>query len=115
MNESILNDIKKCLGIAKDYTHFDQDIIIHINTFLEVLYQIGVGKKGFIITDSSSTWTDFLGSDSQRLPAVRTYVYLRVRLLFDPPSNSFVTDSLKKNADELEWRLNVEVDPGVEE
>ena len=110
MNESILTSIKKMLGITEDYTHFDQDIIIHINTVLMILHQLGVGpKEGFAITDSYETWSDFL-VDSKNIEAVKTYVYLKVRLLFDPPLSSAVTESINKSINELEWRLNVAVD-----
>lgn len=111
MNESILTSIKKLLGISEETIDFDQDIILHINTVFMILFQLGVGPKtGFSISDDSSTWADFLGKDTS-LEAVKTYIYLRVRLLFDPPSNSFLQESFKRNADELEWRLNVAVDP----
>lgn len=110
MNESILTSIKKMLGITEEYTHFDQDIIIHINTVLMILHQLGVGpKEGFAITDSYETWSDFL-VDNKNIEAVKTYVYLKVRLLFDPPLSSSVTESINKLINELEWRLNVAVD-----
>lgn len=110
MNESILTSIKKMLGITEEYTYFDQDIIIHINTVLMILHQLGVGpEKGFSITDSYETWSDFL-VDNKNIEAVKTYVYLKVRLLFDPPLSSAVTESINKSINELEWRLNVAVD-----
>ena len=110
MNESILTSIKKMLGITEEYTHFDQDIIIHINTVLMILHQLGVGpEEGFAITDSYETWSDFL-VDNKNIEAVKTYVYLKVKLLFDPPLSSAVTESINKSINELEWRLNVAVD-----
>lgn len=110
MNESILTSIKKMLGITEEYTHFDQDIIIHINTVLMILRQLGVGpKEGFAITDSYETWGDFL-TDNKDIEAVKTYVYLKVRLLFDPPLSSAVTESINRSINELEWRLNIAVD-----
>lgn len=110
MNESILTSIKKMLGITEEYTHFDQDIIIHINTVLMILRQLGVGPEdGFSITDSYETWGDFL-TDNKDIEAVKTYVYLKVRLLFDPPLSSAVTDSINRSINELEWRLNIAVD-----
>ena len=111
MNESILGNIKKLLGPGYDYNHFDTDLIIHINTYLAVLYQLGVGKKNFSITGASETWSDFLGEDSTNLQGVKTFVYLRVRLVFDPPTNGTVLDAMERTAKELEWRLNVTVDP----
>lgn len=114
MDESILNSIKKLLGPEADYNHFDQDIIMHINTVFVILYQLGVGKKSFMITDDSATWSDYL-DDWTNLEAIKTYIYLKVRLVFDPPSSSSVMEAIKENIRELEWRINVEVDPPKEE
>ena len=108
--DSILDSMKKLLGISNDYNHFDQDIIIHINTAFMSLRQIGVGpKEGFAIHGSEETWGDFL-SDMKTLESVRTYLYLKVRLIFDPPTNSAVVEIFNKNINEIEWRLNSEVD-----
>lgn len=109
--ESILTSIKKLLGITEDYEAFDTDIIIHINSALMVLNQLGIGEEGFTIDSSSETWDDFLGK-SENVNAVKTLVYLRVRLAFDPPANSFVTSAIQEMIKEYEWRLNVQVDPG---
>lgn len=112
-DESILTSVKKLVGIESDYEHFDPDIISHINSTLMTLTQLGVGPaEGFIIEDEESTWGDFLGDAKtiQKLVAVKTYIGLKVRLIFDPPSNSFVLDALKRQADELEWRLNVQAE-----
>ena len=107
--DSILTSIKKLLGITEEYEHFDPDIIMHINSAFMILNQLGVGpEEGFSIKDKSSTWSGFL-SDSN-LEAVKTYVYLKVKLLFDPPLSSAVTESINKSINELEWRLNVAVD-----
>ena len=107
--DSILTSIKKLLGPAVTDTHFDQDIIMHINTVLMDLTQIGVGPaEGFAIEDESDEWTDFIPESSlARLEGVKSYVYLRVRLLFDPPTNSAVIESINKQIERLEWRLNV--------
>ena len=108
--ESILTSIKKLLGIEEDYKQFDTDIIIHINTVIMGLTQIGVGpEEGFAITDEYSTWEDFIG-DKPYLNSVKSYMYLRVRSLFDPPLSSAALDSMKKLADEFEWRLQVAVE-----
>lgn len=108
--DSILDSMKKLLGISNDYNHFDQDIIIHINTAFMSLRQIGVGpKEGFVIHGSEETWGDFL-PDMKTLESVRTYLYLKVRLIFDPPTNSAVVEIFNKNINEIEWRLNSEVD-----
>ena len=106
--DSILTSIKKLLGIAQECTDFDMDLIIHINSVLMILTQLGVGpEKGFTIEDSRDLWADFLEDDLSKLEAVRTFVYLKVRLIFDPPSNSAVIESINRTISELEWRLNV--------
>lgn len=108
--ESILTSIKKLLGIEAEYTQFDADIIMHINTVFLNLTQLGVGPdEGFFIEDDTAIWEDFIG-DSSQLQAVKTYVYLKVKLLFDPPLSSSVTESMNRMIAELEWRLNVAVD-----
>lgn len=113
--ESILTSIKKLLGPEEEYDHFDTDIILHINSVFMVLTQIGVGPaEGFSIKDKTATWSDFLPDGTEaRLEAVKTYVYLRVKILFDPPTSSFVMESYKQQINELEWRLNIaaESDP----
>lgn len=99
------------LGITEDYEHFDQDIIIHINSVFMILRQLGVGPdNGFSITGKTETWTDFT-SDIDKLESIKTYMYMRVRLIFDPPQSSFVMEAMNKQISEFEWRLNVEVDP----
>lgn len=108
--ESILTSIKKLLGIEDEYTQFDSDLIMHINTVFLNLTQLGVGpSEGFMIEDDAAVWEDFIG-DSTQLQAVKTYVYLKVKLLFDPPLSSSVIDSMNRMISELEWRLNVVVD-----
>ena len=105
--ESILTSIKKLLGIDEDYKQFDTDIIIHINSVLMALTQIGVGPSdGFSIMDEYATWEDFIG-DKPYLNSVKSYMYLRVKLLFDPPLSSAAMDSITKLANEFEWRLQV--------
>lgn len=109
--DSILTSVKKQLGIAEDYEHFDPDIIMHINSVFSILNQLGVGPpEGFSISDETSVWTDFIG-DSLKLELVKTYVYLKIRLIFDPPTSSAVMDAFKQNIAELEWRISVTVDP----
>ena len=105
--ESILISIKKLLGIAADYTQFDADIIMHINTVFMVLNQLGVGPKdGFIIEDDLAVWEDFI-QGRKKIEATKTFVYLKVRLLFDPPASSAAIESINRQASEYEWRLNV--------
>ena len=111
--ESILTSIKKQLGIAKEYTHFDADIIMHINSVFMVLTQLGVGPSdGFYIEDDSLEWMDFI-EDPNQLQAVKTYIYLKVRLLFDPASlGSATLAAYERQIQELEWRLNVAAESG---
>lgn len=105
--ESILTSIKKLLGIAEEYEHFDPDIIMHINSVFMVLNQLGVGpEQPFVIEDETSTWTDF-ATETTNIEAVKSYMYMRVRLLFDPPINSAVIESMNRIISEFEWRLNV--------
>lgn len=108
--ESILTSIKKLLGIEEEYTQFDNDIIMHINSVFLNLTQLGVGPaEGFLIEDDTATWEDFIG-DSNQLQAVKSYMYLKVKLLFDPPLSSSVIESMNRMIAELEWRLNAAVD-----
>lgn len=106
--ESILTSIKKLLGIAKDYTHFDDDIIMHINSVFMTLNQLGVGpSEGFYIEDDSTEWTEYIENPAE-LQAVKTYMYLKVKLVFDPSSvGSSTLASYERQIQELEWRLNV--------
>lgn len=111
--ESILTSIKKMLGIDEEYTHFDADIIMHINSVLMILTQLGVGPaEGFVIEDDTSTWVDFIPeANAAQLHAVKSYIYMKVKLIFDPPLSSAVIDSMNRQIAEFEWRLNVAVDP----
>lgn len=105
--DSILDGTKKALGLAPDYDVFDPDIIMHINSVFSTLNQLGLGpEEGFRIENADATWDTFLG-DNQQLNSVKTYVYLRVRLIFDPPTTSFVMEALKEQLREYEWRFNV--------
>lgn len=105
--ESILNSTKKKLGIAEDYTHFDDgDLIDHINSVFMDLTLLGVGpQEGFIIEDESNNWEDFI-PDPLQLQAVKTYVFLKVKLIFDPPQSSVIT-AYQEQIKALEWKLNV--------
>ena len=107
MEESILISTKKVLGIAEDYTVFDLDILTHINTALSTLTQLGIGPaEGFMISDDTAVWTDFIADDIQ-YNSVKSYVFLRVRQLFDPPTTSYLIAAFDRQIEELEWRLNV--------
>ena len=110
MYESILTSIKKLLGIPEDYEHYDADIIMHINSVFMILNQLGVGpSNGFSITDKTAVWSNFI-SDNDNLEAVKSYMYMKVRLLFDPPLSSAVMECMNRMISELEWRLNSEAE-----
>jgi hypothetical protein len=107
--DSILTSIKKMLGITAEYTHFDVDIIMHINSVFADLAQMGVGPDdGFYIEDASTLWDDYL-TDSSTLNAVKSYMYLRVKLLFDPASiGSSTLAAYERQISQWEWRLNIQ-------
>lgn len=106
MSDSILTSTKKMLGIEETDTAFDVDIITHINSIFSILNQLGIGPAaGFMIEDKEPVWSEFL-ADDLRLNSVKTYMYLRVRILFDPPATSFLVTSLNERVQELEWRIN---------
>lgn len=108
--ESILTSIKKLLGITEAYEHFDPDIIMHINSVFMILTQMGVGPaEGFIIEDETSVWSDFM-PDTIKLESVKSYMYLKVKLLFDPPTSGIVTEAMNRQISEYEWRLTVAAD-----
>lgn len=109
--DSILDSVKKMLGITEDYTYFDQDIIMHINSVFGILTQLGVGPpNGFSISDNTAVWSDFV-RDELKLDMVKSYMYQKVKLIFDPPTTGAVMDATNRIINELEWRLNVAVDP----
>lgn len=110
---SILTSIKKLLGITESCTDFDTDIIIHINTVFMTLNQLGVGTEGFQIEDKNAVWSEFI--DPNKLAATKSYIHLRVKLLFDPPLNSAIIEAIKESIRELEWRLNVRVESESED
>lgn len=114
MEQSILGDMRALLiGNASD-TSFDTDLIIYINMVIDVLYQLGIGPKGFSISGNTSKWGDLLGSNTQ-LEAVKTYMYLKIKKVFDPPQSATTMEALNSSINELEWRLNVTVDPEQED
>lgn len=109
--ESILTSIKKLLGIVEEYENFDKDLIMHINSAFMILNQLGVGpENGFSIKNKDSVWTDFIPEGSN-LELVKSYIHQKVKLLFDPPLSSTVSESMNRQINEFEWRLNVAVDP----
>jgi hypothetical protein len=114
--ESILDSIKKLIGIQEDDISFDRDIIWAINSVLSVLTQLGVGPKdGFQISGSSEIWSDFMDEDP-KMNSVKSYVYMRVKMLFDPPLSASVSSAMLDAINEFEWRLNVQAESsqGVE-
>jgi hypothetical protein len=115
MEESILKSTKKILGLDENYLVFDLDVITHINAAFSILNQLGVGPvDGFFIEDETAVWSDFVVPENQ-LRLVRTYVYLKVRSIFDPPSTSYLIEAVNNQVKEYEWRLNIfrewELDP----
>ena len=112
---SILDTTKKMLGIESDYTAFDVDIIAFINAALLSLNQIGVGPNdGFVVEDSSASYEDFVGDDPYLIGAVKQYIYLQVRMAFDPPTNSFVMEALQRSSDEYIWRMRVQIEDSAD-
>lgn len=115
--ESILTSIKKLIGISAEDTNFDLDVIIHINTAFTRLRQLGVGpKSGFKIIDDSTVWTDYIPEEDLRFESVKTYIYLKVKLVFDALTlSSAMIDTIKETIKELEWELNVDAETPIEE
>ena len=110
MEESILNSIKKLLGPSASDEHFDQDIIMNINASISILTQIGLGpSEGFVIEDDSAIWSDLIG-EAKNLELVKTYVYLKAKMVFDPPSSGTITESYNKIISEYESRISYIVD-----
>lgn len=110
ISKSVLSSVKKMLGIPPEYTQFDPELVIHINSVFSILTQLGVGPdEGFSIKDSKDAWSDYI-PEGKALEDVKTYVYLKVRLIFDPPQSSAAIEAMKQLASEFEWRINVGVD-----
>ena len=112
MSKSVLNTTKKLLGLPEDYDAFDTDVMIHINSVFSTLHQLGVGPQDpFTIEGSEETWGMFI-EDQTKIQSVKTYVYLRVRLLFDPPAHAFLLTAVQDQIKELEWRLMAQAEEG---
>ena len=112
--ETILNTIKKLLGIQQEYEYFDEDIMIHIKTAFASLNQLGVGPaEGFYMDDKTALWDDYITSINMQM--IKSYIYLKVRILFDPPTSSVLMDSMNRSIAELEWRLYLEGDRKAED
>lgn len=111
VKDSILDSLKQMVSIEKDYDVYDVDILININSIFSTLQQLGVGPtEGFSIDDSEAVWDDFLAGD-KKINNVKSYMYLRLKLLFDPPPTSFALEAVKEQIKEMEWRLMVQKDP----
>lgn len=112
MGDNILESVKKLLGIESDYNYFDADILMHINAAFSTLTQLGIKEVYGALVDSDSEWGDYLEESSSVLSAIKTYVFLKVRVLFDPPSSSAVLDCINRSISEQEWRINAFVEGG---
>lgn len=111
MDNSILNTVKKAVGLMPKYDAFDDTLIMHINSVFMILSQVGVGPaKGFRIEDDTAEWSDFLSNEDGNYESIKSYVCMKVRLLFDPPSSSTHMECIKQLVSELEWRLNIEAE-----
>jgi len=116
MIDSILDTIKKLLGLEPEYTDYDQDVIVAINTAIQSLTQLGVGKAGeFQIEDATATWDDFLGEDKVKLSCVKNYIHIKTKMLFDPPTSSILAEAYNKQLSELEFRINITAESREEE
>lgn len=113
VSDSILNSVKKLLGILPEYAEFDSDIIMNINSAISTLRQLGVGPQDelFFVTSAEDTYTSFLGEGNKETPMVKMYLFYKTKLGFDPPQSSLVAEALKGMVQETEWRLNAQVDP----
>lgn len=110
---SILDSVKKMLGMMPDYTCFDADVVMHINSVFLILNQLGVGPATpYSITGPTETWEDFF-SDTPPIELVKSYMYLKVRLIFDPPTTGVLHEAMERQVQEFEWRLNVQAEGGV--
>lgn len=113
MNDSILNTTKKTLGIPVDDSAFDLDILLHINSALSVLNQLGVGPSdSFLVVDKDTEWSS-LTDDVILLSMAKPFVALKVRVTFDPPGTSFLIDAIEKSIAELTWRIQIQADPYI--
>ena len=110
INASILGTIKKMLGIDSEYTIYDQDIMVFINSYIEELVQIGVGNANFSVTGHDQTWFEFLGANSGKYDGAKSYIYYKTRLAFNPPANSFVVSAYQDLIKETAWRLSIDAD-----
>ena len=114
--ESILKSIRKLIGPEDDYTHFDPDIVIHINSAINRLFQLGVtSAKGFRVTSEDETWGDLFGGDEEVIDMCKTFIYYKVKMGFDPPTSSIAAEAINSEIDKQEWLINVWVESNKEE
>lgn len=112
--ESILKSIRKLIGPEDDYTHFDPDITIHINSAINRLYQLGVeSAKNFRVTSEDETWGDLFGSDDEVIDMCKTLIYYKVKMGFDPPASSIASEAFRTEIDKQEWLINVWVESNI--
>lgn len=111
VEDSILNSVKKLLGIQSEDISFDTDILIHINSAIFVLSQLGVVENGYMITSANDTYEEMIGDEVKEISGIKTYLFYKTKIMFDPPTNGAVLETMKQQIAELEWRLNLSVDP----
>lgn len=105
--KTILEDIRHAIGLGDEHTFFDSDLILHVNSTFDIIHQLGAGPiDGFVIEDGSETWDDYFAG-YKTIEFIKTYMYISVKLVFDPPQNSFLVKALEDKQKEYEWRINV--------
>ena len=115
INDSILSSIRKLIGPEEDYTHFDPDIAIHINSAINRLEQLGlVSAKRFRVEDGTETWGELFGSDENVIDMAKTFIYYKVKMGFDPPTSSIAAEAFNKEIDKQEWLINVWIESNKE-
>lgn len=115
MDDSILYSIKKLLGLDKNYEYFDEDVIMNINLVFSTLKQIGVKSEvPLLIMSMNESWSDLFGDDAELNNIIKMYTYMKVRLLFDPPTSSFVLTALEQQIAEAEWRIHIQAEGGLD-
>lgn len=113
VDDSILLSIKKMLGMEPEFTQFDPDIILHINTIIQVLYQIGLDiPEGFVVVDQNNLWTDYIQNPrySKITSLIKQYIFMRVRMIFDPPSSQTLSTTIQESINEIQWRISQWID-----
>jgi len=109
--DNILIDIKKLIGLLEEDDSFDVDVLININNAIDTLWELGVINKPYNRVQNDTTWTQIFGNECSQLDMIKTYIYLKTKLIFDPPLNASLLESLRENIRETEYRLNISYDP----